>query len=386
MIYGLELPKTGDINGNLTESDATLREVLRLWNRYSSSTIVPGGTDSVGFLGESFYCTGVDATTARLRRGLGFVSAAADVPPVIATPVVGVALNAVGDISPNKPMVLPLDQDIPMTAPPAGPGPGGNERFDLIEVRYERAFTDTLAELVMDTGTGVYGAQNLDKTLTFDLTGLTGTVATPAPSTTAIGVVVGVESLMTWTGAPGTILTSIPVIPPTTAGYVRVAAVRRYAGQGVITAGDIVDLRPIVAPNGLLSVGVSATIPHAAVAPSGLTAMVPPGFRCCVRRDTDSSCTIFFFIGDAAMWRGVGVPSMAFTGADITTPNSVNSPVSGVFTITGALQDAIATGVPWTPNMAVGIGQPVMMFFVAVAPALANDWIVRLIAQLQRIS
>ena len=89
----------------------------------------------------------------------------------------------IGPLAPT-PLVLKVTQDLVV---PAAPAPGSS-RIDIIEVRPEATLADTSPMSIWDAILRRFTTQNVPKTLTWDLDGLTGTVNSPAASTACVHV------------------------------------------------------------------------------------------------------------------------------------------------------------------------------------------------------
>lgn len=148
---------------------------------------------------------------------------------------------------------LALSQDQSFTVPP--PPPVGSSRIDIIEVRADYLANDPQTVGIFNTGTEVFNPTVLNKSLTWDLYGRTGSVTAPNPSTACISYVTG----QTVAGA-----ITAATEPTTTAGYMKVARINLDASGGAIAAltdAMIADMRrPILAHN-IVSVSGQATIP-----------------------------------------------------------------------------------------------------------------------------
>lgn len=286
VVYTREKATSNDWDLSESQLDQALRDVLLklLSTRATNATHLPGFVG--GFLAESFLVspTAILSSNVQLLSGVGFQQSLIDTPS-------GIGNAGVNDISQLKPLVLKEPQTIIIQAPPAFP----NNRIDIVEVRYDRALVDPEVIRILDPVSATYiPTPNVLKTLTFALDGKVGTVATPNPSTTPIGVV---------TGTPG----NPPVVPPTTAGYIKIAEVfvenLTANPTGLIDFKYLRDYRPLVFANARAPYQVDfQTVPGAANPPQNVKIDCPPGIRVAVSTTdpvtglgyTDGSADIYF--------------------------------------------------------------------------------------------
>lgn len=152
-------------------------------------------------------------------------------------------------------------------APPAS----GSARIDIIEVKASYLASNPQTVGIFNTATEVFDPATRNKDFTWDLLGRTGTVTSPANSTSPISYKVGVEAV-------GDI--TVPTVPATTSGYVKVAQINVIGGSTSIDRSNIIDLRRPPLPNGMLTVAGKATIPGiaAGLASAALTSLeLQPG-------------------------------------------------------------------------------------------------------------
>ena len=148
---------------------------------------------------------------------------------------------------------LALSQNQSFTVPP--PPAVGNSRIDIIEVRADYLANDPQTVGIFNTGTEVFNPTVLNKSLTWDLYGRTGTVNAPNPSTACISYVVG------QTVAGGIAGATEPSVTP---GYLQVARINLDASGGaiaVLTDGMLADKRIPLWPMSNLHIAGTATIP-----------------------------------------------------------------------------------------------------------------------------
>lgn len=168
----------------------------------------------------------------------------------------------------GAPLVLSADQQFTVPAPPTV----GDSRIDIIEVRPQYTATDPATVGIFNTATEVFDPATRNKSLTWDLAGLTGTVNSPSSSTACISYKVGQS-------AAGGITSATE--PSTTSGYIKIARINVVGGVALIEADDICDMRPLLFPNGICSVRSHFSIPGIAAGVGTVenvyTVCAPPG-------------------------------------------------------------------------------------------------------------
>lgn len=199
-----------------------------------------------------------------IAAGMGF-QVSSDKPSAIG------GISGLDDLSGFKPLYLSADETITIATAPGA----GNERYDLLEVKFDRRAENLLNRDVFNTSTKVFDPTNVNKTLAFDLSGRQGQVAAPANSTTGIGYKTGIVAA-----------TGNAVVPTTTAGYELIAVI--YVGPAVasIDSDVIRDQRKLLWPYGLARFsarlkytntgGVLDTAVQAAAAPHGTHVLAIP--------------------------------------------------------------------------------------------------------------
>jgi len=210
-----ERPLSTDIVQGSSQGDNTLRDLISAFT---------GGL--TGFVSDGFYPTAVGAAALQvtLKAGFGFLQDG-----TYPTSAIG-GITGLNDLSPYVPMYLSQDISlVPATAPGVG-----QERYDLIEVKPNRRLADQANRDIINTITGVFAAQNVFKTLAFNVETDVGTVISPAPSTNSVSIKQGVAA------ATGT-----AVVPTGTAGYTTVGVI--YVANGAANFLNCVrDMRPII--------------------------------------------------------------------------------------------------------------------------------------------
>jgi hypothetical protein len=258
-----ERPLSSDIDRGFSLVAQTLSELMdRLTqSRASFGDDTASQVASAGFNGDGFKVRSIATPAMQIRasQGLGwFFDPTADVS-------VG-AQPGLDDRARLRPLVLPSDEVINVPAAPAG----GTERYDIVEVALGRLLTDQVSRNVLTAiSPFVFNPTLVNKTMTFDLNGQSGVVAAPSASTAPLSLKTGVV-------AP----TGTAVVPPTTAGYVKLAEI--YVG-GAVTAiqpNVIRDKRKLLAANAQFVVGVEFSVLNINTPVPSITALnAPPGVQ-----------------------------------------------------------------------------------------------------------
>lgn len=219
-----------------------------------------------GFVGASFLVVPNPAATpfgVMIYPGIGFNKTS----PAGATSIDS-ANSLDYDADSWAPLCLSTFQTgLTVPAPPLA----GSSRIDIIEVRSNYVATDPQTVGIFNTATEVFDPATRNKTLDWDLLGLTGSVISPASSTAAISYKKGVEAV-------GAISAATP--PSVTTGYTKIAQINLEGAVAALSQNIIVDFRRPIVPNGVLHVAGRATIPGVAagIGLETFTAMeVPPG-------------------------------------------------------------------------------------------------------------
>lgn len=214
---------SSDINQEASQVDYSLRFALE--HMFAKSS---GFTS--GFVGNSYRVVQNSPVgmSVLVSPGLGFINSPADTPAAIGG-VVGL-----DDLAVVKPLVLNAPQVFVVP-----PNASGNPRIDIIEVKVDRRADNPSSRLIFDPATEAFVAGSVNKTLAFSHDGRTGTVATPASSTAGLSYK---------TGTPA----GVPVAPPVTAGYLKIAEINVASGAVSITSTELVDRRVIHAPGGVV--------------------------------------------------------------------------------------------------------------------------------------
>jgi len=348
-INGRERPLSTDINQAQSEMDRSLRHVLmQMYLGRVSDTNDAATLPVTGFIGEAFKVRPSSplSMVVRLPKGLGFCHAPADTPTSIG------GITSVNDLESWKPFLLSQDVNITLTAPSAP-----NNRYDLIEVNYNRVLQDNGSRDVLNLSTGKFDPILVYKTLGWDMSGSVGSVASPADSTAAISWKRGVPAVT-------------PSVPAGTAGYTTVAVIYVAAGVTTIDADAIRDARTMLWPGGQSQVGINFNMQGAgSLKPTNLSVIAPPGVS-------------VFTLGTSLVGQSADVYLMLGGGVTPTVNATCNSELStyvapvrswlanySFVTVNSVLQAALA-GANATPTAKVAIGQRLYMM---TAISLAAD-------------
>ena len=260
-----ERPYSSDNNREAGYAELALRAALsafatpRVDGTYAGSAAVTPPRS--GFFGEGFRCraptVGPSFNQLTIAPGIGFAGGAFT-PEESIGGVIGV-----DDVYGFKPLVLSAQEIITLV-----PNATAFSRIDLIEVRPRKAFVDSANRDVLDTGTGVFINNLVDKTFTWEMAGQQGTVTQPANSTAPISYKVGIAS-----GAPA--------VPPTTAGYTPIAFFRILGGApGFTDPEQLADSRITIQPYGMQEIhAVMQFDPNVANSGVLLEFGTPPGME-----------------------------------------------------------------------------------------------------------
>lgn len=270
-----ERPLSSDINQAQSQLDYTGRFLDEIGYEVRS-TIAPGAGGSIvqGFSGSSFALQPGTGFQVIVTGGWGFMTNFSDTPSAI-NGIVGL-----DDMSPYKPLLLLNGQAF--TVPASDPS---NPRIDIVEVQYNRAVTNPQSRDVLNTATGQFNPSTVNKTLSFDLDGLTGqgSGAASAPIYYKIGTASG-----------------SPTPPATDAGYVKVGEIYvPAASSGSILPTYLHDTRSLLFSGGRSTATVSVQILISTGALSNFIFSGPPGVNCFVQPTTASGLkgALFTFWG-----------------------------------------------------------------------------------------
>jgi hypothetical protein len=335
---------------------------------FSSFSARHSVSPATGFHGGGFFVRPDAAHTplgVELVAGFGFGSAG----PVAATNIdTCQGADWDGALGMGVPLVLSAAQAFTIpTLPPAG-----SSRIDLIEVRPQYTATDPTTTAIFNETTLVYDPTTRNKSLSWDLRGLTGNVNAPNPSTACISYVRGVEAVGAITAA---------TLPSATAGYTRLARINLDNSGGALTAVSqdmIADLRPLLFAGNLMHTGMRLAFPgKAAGLGTGLVGMRQkcPGVWITAGAQegiapaggVSYQIEVYLFGGDLAPGLTpadeAGIPTI-FPFASPRVPRMVLSPAYDL--VNATVQSKLAgTTVGWTNyggTASVAIGQPYLSF------------------------
>ena len=331
-----------------------------------------------GFHGTGFFVDVDSGNTpwgVKVNTGFGFALSG----PTSATDIdscSGADWDGAGGLS--VPLLLSSNQGFTIPTIPAA----GNSRIDIIEVRPQYTATEASTVGVFNTATRVFDAPTRNKSLVWDLLGLTGNVTSPSSSTAAISYKQGVAAAGDITAATE---------PSTTSGYVKIARINLDNNGGALAAVSqdmIADYRPLLFPKGGFDFAARLSVPGivGGLGTDSVTVLEQPG-----------GVQLFAAINPAEVLTG-GTSyhvTCILIGGDITNGNGV---AKGVVTGTayaqgaqprivevwahpqGGLIDATArtnlnaSGASWTnfsgtTTALIAIGQPYISFGLQIRSA-----------------
>ena len=306
----LEKPVSSDWNQAQSQLDRQVREYLKRF--YAASPWFSSGSDIgtplSGFVGDGFEVrpTSPASGSVVITAGIGY-QATSDSTAAID------GVTGLDDLCTYKPLPLALPETVAIDLTPPGLG---NERWDLIEVRFDRRRENSQPVNIFDPTGKVFipAAPPLPKTLAFDLGGRQGSpVQSPAEPTAGIGYKKGVVAA---TGSA-----TIPTVSP---GYVRIAAVLvSGAAPSTFNAQKIVDLRPLLGAGGVIHVSGAFTMPKAGTLATLLALNAPPGVKVAVAYSgSEAGALVAVIAGGGDQGDGVieAVTANASSSAGILNP------------------------------------------------------------------
>lgn len=332
-----ERPLSSDILTGSSEMDFTIREALKhLLASRSNTLATDAAIPAQGFLADSFQIELGTALQIALKPGIGFMPNSADVPFNINS-VIGL-----DDRSILKPVVLVGSQPFTVPAPDAV-----QNRYDLIEVQYSRQVTDPSSRDILNTITGQFVPNMVAKTLTFTLDG-----------NISYG---GVAAINYKTGTLGG---GLPAASP---GYMAIGAIHVKHSVSSITEEDLIDLRPTLTANGVLTASICFDVdlnPLSGTYKQILagTQSLPPGYKAAVELVVTSHKTIVFFLEGPDITRlGIqgGMPSL-----NITTGTRDNS---GTVVLTTHATSTLTVSTLLSQPLGVTFPNPLPIFSISGA-------------------
>lgn len=340
-----ERPVSSDINTAQSQLDRTLRDVLAtFFKSKQTGNDLPNNPQS-GFLGDSLKVRppAAPGLAVQIAPGIGFLYSPADLPSSIGG-VVGL-----DDLSNYKP--LPLLATMNLVGIPAGPV-AGTSRYDIIEVRVNRALGNSLSRDTLDPTSGLFVPGLVDKTLGFLLDGGQGSVNDPASSTAAVSYKVGIAGVS-------------PVEPSVTPGYVKIATI--YSNNGNMTAGitsaNIIDRRFPLEAYGMCPFSVAASIPSGAAAPpTGVVLNGPPGLTAIVTKiaaPAQYRFTVYLIGGEMSGARG-SMQGRAFHAYSASEVYLLNYAGTTFGTLNSGQVTQLADATLSAPAQSLPVGTPYM--------------------------
>jgi hypothetical protein len=226
-----------DWNAEFSQQDRSILDTIAQLSTRRTSAANSFGLVTDGFVGDGFsvHATSPASLNVIVSAGLAFV---ANPYAVGARSNIG-GISGVNALSALVPVYLSGSQSFTVpTAPSAG-----NARIDIIEVRADHLVGGATSRQVLDPATGAFVATSVNKLLSWDVFGRIGYVAAGGSST---------EPLSYKQGTAATAGTEVE--PSTTAGYVKIAAIRVAASVTTIEENKILDYRPLYAQSGQMTV------------------------------------------------------------------------------------------------------------------------------------
>ena len=263
IISSRERPLSSDINQLQSQSDRTIREVMKSLYAPRTSTLVDSSSFVPGFVGDGYKVRAAAAPdmTVTVTSGLGFYENPGDEPATIG------GIIGLDDRCSYKPFTLVSPAVFHVPAVPSA----GNERWDIIEVKVDRRAENPLVRETFDPVSSAFVAGLVNKTLAFAHDGRTNDgapVIFPAGSTKGLSYVQGIEAAI---GAAS--------VPTVTSGYVKIAEVYTKDTTTVIPAGNINDCRRMLFPGGVGHITVTFQQNTGGAVPTLLQVNGPPGIE-----------------------------------------------------------------------------------------------------------
>lgn len=340
----LEKPYSSDLNYQATESDASLRDSLRLLcaSRVGPGPAQDGLSNPQGFFGDSFKArpTGSPSMAVVVTAGTGLQ----DSPATPQTAIGGI----IGVNDTERAKWLFLSAPVTFTVPGNS---SGSARVDLIEVAYRQgtqALADNQNRPILNPTTGVFVPTGVYTTLSPDLANSTGT-GTGAAS----------ANLYYKVGNPGS------GAPATDAGYVVVGYVLVPNGATSVGLSGLIDRRVILSPSGTVVVSGTASVETATNQVAQITSLqAPPGVVVGIIGNDQTSVNLFIVAGNSAP---VSVPNIQVTnlsmdGVYLGTPTATLSPsaFAAPFVMTSPVAAKLVDSAYCAPasQATVAVGQP----------------------------
>ena len=360
----LEQPVSSDWNRSQSQLDRTTRELAKRFYMGSPSLLSAGsdvGVPLSGFLGDGFKVRPTSPASASvvMTAGLGYQQTSDS-----SASIGGIV--GCDDLCTYQPLPLASPETIAIDT--TAPGTG-NERWDLIEVRYDRRLENAQPVNIYVPSSKSFVPTTLAKTLAFDLGGRQGSVVqAPAEPTAGIGYKRGVVAAI-----------GSAVFPSTTAGYVAVAMVYvSGATPSTFAASQIIDLRPILGGNGVIHVSGVATVPHASSVPTVVELNAPAGVQVALVNAGTGGLLVYITAGGGDQGTGTnnaGDPVMVLASSDYANKVLVGTDFSASagkwLAVNGTLQSNLAGATVVPAPISVCVKQRI--FAIEAFPTAAVD-------------
>lgn len=301
-------PASADLNLITSYSRQALMYFLQqLYSRRTSASLDTSQVQQ-GFIGDAFKIRPLDVPVlaVSMTAGIGFQYAPSDVPTNLDSGAPNGPIAGLDDLSGYKPLVNPTALNIPIYTPLPGVG---NSRYDIIEVRFRREFTDYSQDLVFDPIANDFLPKSAPQALTWamDLNQI-GYVLTPSNSTLPVGYKVGAEAL-----------TGTQVEPPTTPGYIKIARILVTAGDTATIGTDLLDTRAVAGISEINAVVDMDTTSGGSVKPTLISYVGPGGVQMIIRGGASASAQMDVFLVGGASFTLASLTAQATTASGIDT-------------------------------------------------------------------
>lgn len=350
-----ERPLSRDVNQLQTEHDRTVRDLLAQLFGHRVSATSDARTVTDGFIGDAFKVRPKSpaAMAVVVAKGTGFQAN---------TNVSDTDIDSIGGLD-NKAELNPihLTSDFEFTVPTAPSG--GQARIDIIMVKAQYTRTTNESRDVLNETTGVFEAQMLAKTFSWDVGSSTETINNGDTPTAALVY------------KKGTAATSgTEVAPSTDSGYIRIGAVRVGTSVTSIAANKLVDNRRILGVGGRIEVGFNfAATGGIGATPSSYKFDSAPGIECAIRTThpgVANTWSLYIKAGGASS--SDIVRRMATAGGAAATYHHWllgRVSFSSTVTVDATLQGQLASA---TPPMDVAVGQELYVVTFNVLPGYTD--------------
>jgi hypothetical protein len=352
-----ERPLSSDINLLQSQVDRGLRQFAFQLLASITSDADESPFPANGFMGNSFRVVPDSPISMNVlvKSGFGFQNFAAGsfAAGGGSTSAIQSSINGIvglDDIEQYKPMLLSSDASF---AVPASPG-AGNSRIDIIEVSALRFVNNPLSRDIMNTTTGVFTPNLVNKTLEWALDNHTGSITTPALSTAPLSYKIG--------GVFATPTYNPANVPPTTAGYIKIAEI--FVGPAAVSIDKnvISDFRHTVAPYGSASLACRVQVGIAVPSVQMLNRQCPPGFRMTVDSTgggTGGGAVLYILLPSSALQVLPMIQVMNDNSVIGTDTRIVSLGAPTTSTVSTVEQPILAAG---NPPVSAAIGQPFVSF------------------------